>query len=360
MFAIALDDEKTTYCLGDTISGRVRFQLNGVVRARAVRICLRGRASAKWIEEDWDSEMVYTAATHSKRKSLLHESLTLWGKPIRNSVLYPGEHEFTFKIVLPTSKLPPSFEQKSPLEDLSIDYWLTAKIVRRWKDDYKIEKSLTIVRYVNIDRVNCSPPIEHSTERRIASRSTFSRQSHSDAVEGRLSVRAHLNRVIYSAVEDSIYLSVQVDNRTIRTFDGLRCRFVAFTTARAGLCASRIFERVLWEFVAEKPIAPSSHYAWLNLRIDVSDVAPSVHGNECDVISLLYCVHLVVPASKVQLLLPVFLASSLPRSCCHGDENDIPSLLRATPPPPYAAAPSPQPPPYSEYGMHDFRAKIVV
>ena len=322
-FVIEFDDDKSTYRTGEKISGSIRLELNKPLPARAIRVRLRGRASAAhWTADDSAGD----GHPSSAEEQLLNKTLTLWGneladcertsKKTKCDVLSRGEHAFAFAFVLPdATKIPPSFAHETDETDGSIEYWISATVVRpARKKDYDVAESFTVVQdLADFNRSDANSPVECEEEAYVCCCCCKS---------GPVRVRARLNRRAFSALGgDSILLSARVENESNRMLDGVRCTLVA----SVAFCAKQ-HTNVLRRLFG-KPVAPRSvDETWVNERIEVPATSPSI--TNCRIIELRHHVQIDVSlpvecCDYLRVVLPILLANVRePRCHSNDDSND--------------------------------------
>ncbi|KAK7934041.1 hypothetical protein WMY93_004937 [Mugilogobius chulae] len=127
-FSLSFDkiNDSGTFSEGDTIRGKVSLELLKATKVLSLRVKAQGDVNTKWTERDSDGDLV----TRSRHCRLFKKKEFLISTKLKETVLSPGSHSFSFNLQIPfKTYLPSSFSG----EHGSIRYQLEAKLCRRTK-----------------------------------------------------------------------------------------------------------------------------------------------------------------------------------------------------------------------------------
>ncbi|XP_065836711.1 arrestin domain-containing protein 3-like [Oscarella lobularis] len=306
-FVLSFSDGQEVFYSGQTVSGKCLLSIDAPLKARGVRLAIKGEAHVFWTKlksrrkessVGVDRGENYTEQ-YSSREVYFNLRTTLWGKGEKdrkgdNPVLPAGEHIMPFAFQLPSSGLPSSFEG----EHGHIRYWLEATVDRPWTNDYKTKRAFTVHDVIDVNLDQMVVPIEANDERTLC---CFCCKS------GPLYVEARLDRCGYCPGE-AIAISTCVRNFTNREMRGTRARIVQ--TAEYFAQGSRHKSMREVALTQGVPIQSGLTDEWHNRLMTVPAIPPTTL--QCRIIRITYIVEIsvVVPNGvDVTLELPITIGT---------------------------------------------------
>ncbi|EOA94632.1 Arrestin domain-containing protein 2, partial [Anas platyrhynchos] len=199
---VELEDGRAwgAYGSGELLHGRVRLELRGALRLRALEVCARGRAFVHWLEShSVGLNTVYH--DYTAFQTFLYRRCQLIPDNGEVTVLQAGRHEFPFTFQLPET-LATSFEGKHG----SVRYWVKAKLHRPWSTVKKVKKEFTVIEPIDINTPALLAPQAGAKEK--LARAWYCNR-------GQVSVTAKIDRKGYTPGE-VIPIFAEIDNCTSR------------------------------------------------------------------------------------------------------------------------------------------------
>ncbi|KAK7934047.1 hypothetical protein WMY93_004943 [Mugilogobius chulae] len=139
-FSLSFDkiNNSGTFSEGDTIRGKVSLELLKATKVLSLSVKAKGDVNTKWTLLTNDEECGETLREYGGHRRLFKKKQFLISTKLKETVLSPGSHSFSFDIQIPSKKyLPSSFSG----EHGSIRYQLEAKLCRRLKRARKVQQT---------------------------------------------------------------------------------------------------------------------------------------------------------------------------------------------------------------------------
>ncbi|XP_025922910.1 arrestin domain-containing protein 2 [Apteryx rowi] len=291
--ALELEDgrARSTYGSGELLRGRVRLELRGALRLRALEVCARGRAAVHWLESR--SVGLNTVYCHyAACQTFLHRRCRLIPDNGEVTVLPAGRHEFPFTFQLPET-LATSFEGKHG----SVRYWVKAKLHRPWSAVKKAKKEFTVIEPIDINTPALLAPQAGAKEK--LARAWYCNR-------GQVSVTAKIDRKGYTPGE-VIPIFAEIDNCTNRAVVPKAAIIQTQTFIARG--SKKQKKSVVTSIVGDS-IAAGRREVWHGRALKIPPVGPSIL--HCRVIQVEYSLKVCVDipgTSKLLLELPLVIGT---------------------------------------------------
>ncbi|XP_051495443.1 arrestin domain-containing protein 2 isoform X2 [Apus apus] len=276
---------------GELLRGRVRLELRGSLRLRALEVLARGRAAAHWLESrSVGLNTVYR--DYSAHQTFLHRRCQLIPDNGEVTVLQAGRHEFPFTFQLPES-LATSFEGKHG----SVRYWVKAKLRRPWAPVKKVKKEFTVIEPIDINTPALLAPQAGAKEK--LARAWYCNR-------GQVSVTAKIDRKGYTPGE-VIPIFAEIDNGTSRAV----LPKVAIVQTQTFIArGTKKQKRSVVTSIAGDPVAAGKREVWHGRALKIPPVGPSIL--QCRIIQVEYSLKVCVDipgTSKLLLELPLVIGT---------------------------------------------------
>uniref|UniRef100_A0A8C4K276 Arrestin domain containing 2 n=1 Tax=Dromaius novaehollandiae TaxID=8790 RepID=A0A8C4K276_DRONO len=279
------------YGTGELLQGRVRLELRGALRLRALEVCARGRADVYWLENhSVGLNTVYYSYTASQ--TFLHRCCQLLPDNGEVTVLPAGRHEFPFTFQLPET-LATSFEGKHG----SVRYWVKAKLHRPWSTVKKAKKEFTVIEPIDINTPALLAPQAGAKEKLV--RAWYCNR-------GQVSVTAKIDRKGYTPGE-VIPIFAEIDNGTSRAVVPKAAIIQTQTFVARG--AKKQKKSVVTSMVGDA-VAAGRREVWHGRALKIPPVGPSILC--CRIIQVEYSLKVCVDipgTSKLLLELPLVIGT---------------------------------------------------
>ncbi|XP_074665077.1 arrestin domain-containing protein 2 isoform X2 [Strix aluco] len=279
------------YGSGELLHGRVRLELRGALRLRALEVYARGRALAHWLENhSVGLNVVYHDYTASQ--TFLNRRCQLIPDNGEVTVLQAGRHEFPFTFQLPET-LATSFEGKHG----SVRYWVKAKLHRPWSTVKKVKKEFTVIEPIDINTPALLAPQAGAKEK--LARAWYCNR-------GQVSVTAKIDRKGYTPGE-VIPIFAEIDNCTTRAVVPKAAIIQTQTFIARGTKKQK--KSVVTSIVGDS-IAAGKREVWHGRALKIPPVGPSIL--QCRIIQVEYSLKVCVDipgTSKLLLELPLVIGT---------------------------------------------------
>ncbi|XP_040393729.1 arrestin domain-containing protein 2 isoform X2 [Cygnus olor] len=291
--AVELEDGRTwgAYGSGELLHGRVRLELRGALRLRALEVCARGRAFVHWLEShSVGLNTVYH--DYTAFQTFLYRRCQLIPDNGEVTVLQAGRHEFPFTFQLPET-LATSFEGKHG----SVRYWVKAKLHRPWSTVKKVKKEFTVIEPIDINTPALLAPQAGAKEK--LARAWYCNR-------GQVSVTAKIDRKGYTPGE-VIPIFAEIDNCTSRAVVPKAAIIQTQTFIARG--AKKQKKSVVTSIVGDS-IAAGKREVWHGRALKIPPVGPSIL--QCRIIQVEYSLKVCVDipgTSKLLLELPLVIGT---------------------------------------------------
>ncbi|NP_001171843.1 arrestin domain containing 2-like [Saccoglossus kowalevskii] len=229
-FYVTFDGNREVYHAGNVVSGLVVVDLAEPLTCRGVRATFTGVAYVHWTESEGSGDHRRTVS-YSAKQVYFEEVVTLWGKQAGdrqgdNPTLPAGVHQMPFRLQLPNTGLPASFEGKSYGY---VRYSIKSNIDRPWKFDHNTKRAFTVTGFpVDLNRVpNAMVPLREEDEKTVCCWCCAS---------GPIAMTATADRAAYTPGE-RIIVSMDLNNnssRKIHTTEAALVQHVLYTAYRRG------------------------------------------------------------------------------------------------------------------------------
>uniref|UniRef100_A0A8B9BGQ3 Arrestin domain containing 2 n=1 Tax=Anser brachyrhynchus TaxID=132585 RepID=A0A8B9BGQ3_9AVES len=291
--AVELEDGRVwgAYGSGELLHGRVRLELRGALRLRALEVCARGRASVHWLEShSVGLNTVYH--DYTAFQTFLYRRCQLIPDNGEVTVLQAGRHEFPFTFQLPET-LATSFEGKHG----SVRYWVKAKLHRPWSTVKKVKKEFTVIEPIDINTPALLAPQAGAKEK--LARAWYCNR-------GQVSVTAKIDRKGYTPGE-VIPIFAEIDNCTSRAVVPKAAIIQTQTFIARGTKKQK--KSVVTSIVGDS-IAAGKREVWHGRALKIPPVGPSIL--QCRIIQVEYSLKVCVDipgTSKLLLELPLVIGT---------------------------------------------------
>ncbi|XP_074784108.1 arrestin domain-containing protein 2 isoform X4 [Athene noctua] len=291
--SVELEDGQVcgAYCSGEVLRGRVRLELRGALRLRALEVYARGRALAQWLENhSVGLNIVYCDYTASQ--TFLNRRCQLIPDNGEVTILQAGRHEFPFTFQLPET-LATSFEGKHG----SVRYWVKAKLHRPWSTVKKVKKEFTVIEPIDINTPALLAPQAGAKEK--LARAWYCNR-------GQVSVTAKIDRKGYTPGE-VIPIFAEIDNCTTRAVVPKAAIIQTQTFIARGTKKQK--KSVVTSIVGDS-IAAGKREVWHGRALKIPPVGPSIL--QCRIIQVEYSLKVCVDipgTSKLLLELPLVIGT---------------------------------------------------
>ncbi|XP_050571588.1 arrestin domain-containing protein 2 isoform X2 [Cygnus atratus] len=291
--AVELEDGRAwgAYGSGELLHGRVRLELRGALRLRALEVCARGRAFVHWLEShSVGLNTVYH--DYTAFQTFLYRRCQLIPDNGEVTVLQAGRHEFPFTFQLPET-LATSFEGKHG----SVRYWVKAKLHRPWSTVKKVKKEFTVIEPIDINTPALLAPQAGAKEK--LARAWYCNR-------GQVSVTAKIDRKGYTPGE-VIPIFAEIDNCTSRAVVPKAAIIQTQTFIARG--AKKQKKSVVTSIVGDS-IAAGKREVWHGRALKIPPVGPSIL--QCRIIQVEYSLKVCVDipgTSKLLLELPLVIGT---------------------------------------------------
>ncbi|XP_075300077.1 arrestin domain-containing protein 2 isoform X2 [Opisthocomus hoazin] len=279
------------YGSGELLHGRVRLELRGALRLRALEVCARGRAVVHWLESrSVGLNAVYR--DYTAYQTFLYRRCQLIADNGEVTVLQAGRHEFPFTFQLPES-LATSFEGKHG----SVRYWVKAKLHRPWSTVKKVKKEFTVIEPIDINTPALLAPQAGAKEK--LARAWYCNR-------GQVSVTAKIDRKGYTPGE-VIPIFAEIDNCTSRAVVPKAAIVQTQTFIARGTKKQK--KSVVTSIVGDS-IAAGKREVWHGRALKIPPVGPSIL--QCRIIQVEYSLKVCVDipgTSKLLLELPLVIGT---------------------------------------------------
>ncbi|XP_068276770.1 arrestin domain-containing protein 2 isoform X2 [Nyctibius grandis] len=279
------------YGSGELLHGRVRLELRGALRLRALEVCACGRATAHWLESrSVGLNTIYR--DYTAYQTFLHRRCQLIPDNGEVTVLQAGRHEFPFTFQLPET-LATSFEGKHG----SVRYWVKAKLHRPWSTVKKAKKEFTVIEPIDINTPALLAPQAGAKEK--LARAWYCNR-------GQVSVTAKIDRKGYTPGE-VIPIFAEIDNCTSRAVVPKAAIIQTQTFIARGTKKQK--KSVVTSIVGD-PIAAGKREVWHGRALKIPPVGPSIL--QCRIIQVEYSLKVCVDipgTSKLLLELPLVIGT---------------------------------------------------
>ncbi|XP_065508795.1 arrestin domain-containing protein 2 isoform X2 [Caloenas nicobarica] len=279
------------YGSGELLRGRVRLELRGTLRLRALEVHARGRATAHWLEShSVGLNTIYR--DYTAYQTFLHRRCQLVPDNGEVTVLQAGRHEFPFTFQLPET-LATSFEGKHG----SVRYWVKAKLHRPWATVKKVKKEFTVIEPIDINTPALLAPQAGAKEK--LARAWYCNR-------GQVSVTAKIDRKGYTPGE-VIPIFAEIDNCTSRAVVPKAAIIQTQTFIARGTKKQK--KSVVTSMVGDS-IAAGKREVWHGRALKIPPVGPSIL--QCRIIQVEYCLKVCVDipgTSKLLLELPLVIGT---------------------------------------------------
>ncbi|XP_009899414.2 arrestin domain-containing protein 2 isoform X3 [Dryobates pubescens] len=291
--ALELEDRslRGAYGGGELLRGRVRLELRGALRLRALEVCARGRAAAHWLESrSVGLNIVYRDYTACQ--TFLHRRCQLIPDNGDLTILQAGRHEFPFTFQLPET-LATSFEGKHG----NVRYWVKAKLHRPWSAVRKVKKEFTVIEPIDINTPALLAPQAGAKEK--LARAWYCNR-------GQVSVTAKIDRRGYTPGE-FIPIFAEIDNCTSRAVVPKVAIIQTQTFIARG---TKKQKRLVVTSIVGDSIAAGKREVWHGRALKIPPVAPSIL--QCRILQVEYSLKVCVDipgTSKLLLELPLVIGT---------------------------------------------------
>ncbi|XP_035203924.1 arrestin domain-containing protein 2 isoform X2 [Oxyura jamaicensis] len=291
--AVELEDGRAwgAYGSGELLHGRVRLELRGALRLRALEVCARGRAFVHWLEShSVGLNTVYH--DYTAFQTFLYRRCQLIPDNGEVTVLQAGRHEFPFTFQLPET-LATSFEGKHG----SVRYWVKAKLHRPWSTVKKVKKEFTVIEPIDINTPALLAPQAGAKEK--LARAWYCNR-------GQVSVTAKIDRKGYTPGE-VIPIFAEIDNCTSRAVVPKAAIIQTQTFIARGTKKQK--KSVVTSIVGDS-IAAGKREVWHGRALKIPPVGPSIL--QCRIIQVEYSLKVCVDipgTSKLLLELPLVIGT---------------------------------------------------
>ncbi|XP_021234393.1 arrestin domain-containing protein 2 [Numida meleagris] len=279
------------YGSGELLHGRVRLELRGTLRLRALEVCARGRAIVHWLESrSVGLNIVYH--DYTAFQTFLYRRCQLIPDNGEVTVLQAGRHEFPFTFQLPET-LATSFEGKHG----SVRYWVKAKLHRPWATVKKVKKEFTVIEPIDINTPALLAPQAGAKEK--LARAWYCNR-------GQVSVTAKIDRKGYTPGE-VIPIFAEIDNCTNRAVVPKAAIIQTQTFIARGTKKQK--KSVVTSIVGDS-IAAGKREVWHGRALKIPPVGPSIL--HCRIIQVEYSLKVCVDipgTSKLLLELPLVIGT---------------------------------------------------
>uniref|UniRef100_A0A8B9T825 Arrestin domain containing 2 n=1 Tax=Anas platyrhynchos TaxID=8839 RepID=A0A8B9T825_ANAPL len=290
---VELEDGRAwgAYGSGELLHGRVRLELRGALRLRALEVCARGRAFVHWLEShSVGLNTVYH--DYTAFQTFLYRRCQLIPDNGEVTVLQAGRHEFPFTFQLPET-LATSFEGKHG----SVRYWVKAKLHRPWSTVKKVKKEFTVIEPIDINTPALLAPQAGAKEK--LARAWYCNR-------GQVSVTAKIDRKGYTPGE-VIPIFAEIDNCTSRAVVPKAAIIQTQTFIARGTKKQK--KSVVTSIVGDS-IAAGKREVWHGRALKIPPVGPSIL--QCRIIQVEYSLKVCVDipgTSKLLLELPLVIGT---------------------------------------------------
>uniref|UniRef100_A0A8C3GG19 Arrestin domain containing 2 n=1 Tax=Cairina moschata TaxID=8855 RepID=A0A8C3GG19_CAIMO len=290
---VELEDGRArgAYGSGELLHGRVRLELRGALRLRALEVCARGRAFVHWLEShSVGLNTVYH--DYMDFQTFLYRRCQLIPDNGEVTVLQAGRHEFPFTFQLPET-LATSFEGKHG----SVRYWVKAKLHRPWSTVKKVKKEFTVIEPIDINTPALLAPQAGAKEK--LARAWYCNR-------GQVSVTAKIDRKGYTPGE-VIPIFAEIDNCTSRAVVPKAAIIQTQTFIARGTKKQK--KSVVTSIVGDS-IAAGKREVWHGRALKIPPVGPSIL--QCRIIQVEYSLKVCVDipgTSKLLLELPLVIGT---------------------------------------------------
>ncbi|OPJ86715.1 arrestin domain-containing protein 2 isoform B [Patagioenas fasciata monilis] len=279
------------YTSGELLRGRVRLELRGTLRLRALEVQARGRATVHWLEShSVGLNTVYR--DYTAYQTFLHRRCQLVLDNGEVTVLQAGRHEFPFTFQLPET-LATSFEGKHG----NVRYWVKAKLRRPWATVKKVKKEFTVIEPIDINTPALLAPQAGAKEK--LARAWYCNR-------GQVSVTAKIDRKGYTPGE-VIPIFAEIDNCTSRAV--VPKAAIIQTQTFIARSTKKQKKSVVTSMVGDS-IAAGKREVWHGRALKIPPVGPSIL--QCRIIQVEYSLKVCVDipgTSKLLLELPLVIGT---------------------------------------------------
>uniref|UniRef100_A0A8C7EES9 Arrestin domain containing 2 n=1 Tax=Nothoprocta perdicaria TaxID=30464 RepID=A0A8C7EES9_NOTPE len=284
--AVELEGGGGAYRVGELLRGRVRLELRGALRLRALQVCARGRATVHWLES-------HTPRV-SPRFAVPGEGAARGGGaggPVGTGTQTGGSAKPRAEPHALRRTLATSFEGKYG----SVRYWVKAKLHRPWAAARKAKKEFTVIEPVDI---NTPALLVSATPEKVA-RAWYCNR-------GQVSVTAKIDRKGYTPGE-VIPIFAEIDNGTSRAVVPKAAIIQTQTFVARG---TKKQKKLVVTSIVGDSVAAGKRDVWHGRALKIPPVGPSIL--HCRIIQVEYSLKVCVDipgSSKLILELPLVIGT---------------------------------------------------
>ncbi|KAH3836787.1 arrestin domain-containing protein 3-like [Dreissena polymorpha] len=334
---ILIDNQKTVYFPGDTITGRVQFDVDEPLKVRSIVLKFVGWANVHWTEQRSSGKSSHTVHFRS-HEDYFNFSHTLLSRATTGSdeiVLSPNSYTYPFSVTLPYN-IPSSYEAYIG----QVRYIFIVDVDIPWAFDIHAKHMITVMDPLDLNTIPNLESRAEKTDQKVLCCCCCA----SDPI----SAHVRLERQGYVPGEE-IPFWAEINNQSNRTMSCSKARLLMSVSYHA-TSKTRIVQNYLTQ-IKHGEIEGGGTEAYVNEKLHIPVVPPSFLKN-CRIIDIRYYVVITVDPSGLgfDLHVPVeVVIGSIPlRSVAqqHGlalPDRQAPIAPIANlppPPPPYLGAPA--------------------
>ncbi|XP_029643437.1 arrestin domain-containing protein 17 [Octopus sinensis] len=289
---IHFNNPSRVYYGGQRLSGLVQIILNEPMKARGVRLEIKGEAHVYWSETrtTGTGENSTTTTDHySAKEKYFDYSVVLYGSgPVMGAnqvLLNCGEHHYPFEFVLPYN-IPSSYEGGTGY----VRYYAKAVIDKPWKFDHKCKIPFTIISVLDLNLTpNALQPLQQQGTKHFCCCCCKS---------GPLSAHVNLYRTGYVSGEQ-IYINAEICNMSNRDITHSKASLDMIISFHATTKTTTGHKNIT--SVTQGGIPPGESDYWNQVALLIPPLPPS-NLMYCKIIDIKYILTFSVSASMAMSL----------------------------------------------------------